>query len=354
MTPHSAAMTTGTYHQIADQALLRRIAARIGSRFNVTMAIILATLTLAEILLARRVHLGATGQLLGAWPGFLLVVGSLVYCKRRPLPRLIDPCELIVWAVLSSNVLALMIQLAARSPYPLVDTQLAALDHSMHFETASIVALVSRLPIVQEMLALAYAAIPLLVFAAILIPPFFGQRLASRRYILSVIVTTVFTSILFALWPACGPWASEGFRPSAEQAAITTRLLLLKSAPIANLDLEHTAIVSFPSFHVVLAILSAIALNGVPRIRLFVWVLALLTCVSTITTGWHYGFDLLGGLAVTASGWSIARLVLSLEIEPGTVPRFEVSPPPLMIQSERPLAVADDSCRDKLTAITLP
>lgn len=317
-------MTTGLRHQIAKHSLMRRIAMRFGSRFNVTMTLVLATLTIGEILLARRVHLEGTAQLLEAWPGFLLVLGSLVYCERRPLPKLIDPCELVAWAVLSSNVLALLVQLAARSPYPLADSQLAAFDHAMRFETSAIVTFVSHLPVVQGILALAYVAIPLLVFAAILIPPFFGQRLASRRYILSVIVTTIFTSILFALWPACGPWMTEDLHPSAEQAAITARLLLLKSASVAKLDLEHTAIVSFPSFHVVLAILSAIALNGIPRVRVLAWALAILTCISTITTGWHYGVDLLGGLAVTVAGWALARLVVP-EMNFLTAPRFEAN-----------------------------
>ena len=318
----STAMTTRPHDSTAGSSRLRSIVTRFGTRFNIMMAVVLATLTCGEILLARRVHLGATAQLLDAWPGLLLVLASLTYCQQRPLPRLIDPCELTVWAVLSSNVLAMMVQLAARSPCPLVDTQLAALDRSMHFDTAAIVSFVAHIPVAQDVLALAYAAIPLLVFAAILVPPFFGQRQAARRYLVAVIMTTVFTSLLFALWPACGPWTTENLHPTPEQAAITVRLLLLKSAPVVSLNLEHTAIVSFPSFHVVLALLSAIALNGVPRARVPIWILAALTCASTITTGWHYGFDLLGGLAVAAAGWSIARLAITPEAGTARVSNF--------------------------------
>ena len=162
----------------------------------------------------------------------------------------------------------------------------------------------------QAALNLAYVAIPVLVFAAILVPSFYGGRLASRRYVLAVVVATVFTSMLFALWPACGPWMTEPLQPTLEQAAVTARLTLLKSRAPASLDLQHTAIVSFPSFHVILAVLSAIALNGIPRARRLAWVLAILTCVSTITTGWHYGFDVLGGLAVSAAAWWVARLAI--------------------------------------------
>jgi hypothetical protein len=74
--------------------------------------------------------------------------------------------------------------------------------------------------------------------------------------------------------------------------------------------LQHTAIVSFPSFHVILAVLSAVALNGVPRVRRWAWALATLTSISTITTGWHYGVDVLGGLAVSLAASWIARLAV--------------------------------------------
>lgn len=331
---------TTARHSLLRHSIARRIAARFGTRFNLTMALGLLILTIGELLLARRVHLGATAQLLETWPGFLLVLASLAYCESRPLPKLVDPCELILWAILSSNILALMVQLAARSPYPLVDAQLAALDRSMHFSTAAVVKVVANIPVAQDVLALAYAAVPLLVFAAILVPPLFGQQLASRRYIVAVIVTTIFTSILFALWPACGPWTTEKLHTTPEQAAITARLLLLKSAPMASLNLEHSAIVSFPSFHVVLALLSGIALDRVPRVRLFSRILAALTCVSTITTGWHYGFDLLGGLAVALAGWSIAKRAITAEAGTNRVPVSE----PLALPVDDPACSSQASC----------
>ena len=306
-------MPIGILDHLAGYSQARHKPALSADPFNRTMALVLSTLTVGEIVLARQAHLGGTAELLHAWPGFLLVIGSIIYCRRRPLPKLIDSAELAAWAVVSSNVLALMIQLAARSPNPLADAQIAALDRALHFKTSAIVHLVARVPPVQAALALTYAALPLLVLSAILIPPFFGRRIVSRRYLLSVIVAAIFTSVLFALWPACGPWMTENLRPTAEQGAITARLLLLKSAPVARLDFDHTAIVSFPSFHVVLAILSALALKEVRCLRRGAIALAGLTCVSTITTGWHYGFDFAGGVAVAAVAWSIASLGVESE-----------------------------------------
>jgi membrane-associated phospholipid phosphatase len=49
----------------------------------------------------------------------------------------------------------------------------------------------------------------------------------------------------------------------------------------------------------VLAILSAVALGTIRRLRAWSWVLAGLICISAITTGWHYGIDILGGIILT-------------------------------------------------------
>ena len=218
-----------------------------------------------------------------------------------------------IWSVLFSNVLSFLIQLAARSPFPLVDMKLAALDRSMHFETAAIAQFVAKLPTFEFALTLAYSSIPVLVFAAILLPPFYGRTGWSQRYLAAVVVATIFTSALFAKWPACGPWTVEKLQSTSEQTAVTARLLLLKSRPFAAIDLNHTALVSFPSFHIVLAILSAMALNGLPRIRIAAWILAIPTCISTITTGWHYGVDVLGGFVVAAASWWFASLLVKVE-----------------------------------------
>lgn len=303
-------MTTQTLQRVTLPPRIHSALIRHRPRFHATLALLLSVLAMGEMLLACQVHLSGMTQLFNAWPGLLLLLGCLFYCERRPLPRLIDSCELTVWAVLSSNVLAGMIQIAARSPFALADKPLALIDRKLHFNTSAIVHLVERAPALCMALDAAYLAIPLLVFAAILVPPFFGQRLASRRYVAAVVVATVLTSVLFALWPACGPWTTQSLQPTAEQAAVSARLLELKSSAPAVLDLQHTAIVSFPSFHVILAVLSAVALNGVPRVRRWAWALATLTSISTITTGWHYGVDVLGGLAVSLAASWIARLAV--------------------------------------------
>jgi membrane-associated phospholipid phosphatase len=145
-------------------------------------------------------------------------------------------------------------------------------------------------------LDIVYFLLPPLIIAAILIPSLCGHSEASRRYVLGIVIAAIVTAALSALWPAVGPWTTQNIKPTKEQAGVAAYLISLKSSAPVEIDMNNAGIVSFPSFHVVLAILSAVALSTIRRLRAWAWALAGLICISAITTGWHYGIDILGGL----------------------------------------------------------
>lgn len=283
---------------------------RLATPFNLAMGIMLAALLFADAVLSSAVHLSGFSVFFDVWPAMLLLIGCFCYCVLRPLPRLIDSVELIVQAILLNNLLSPLILIAGRSPRPLVDRGLHAIDASMGFSTESIVHLVSRWPAINVVLVLAYTALGPMVIAAILALPFFGFAQAARRYVLGVTFAVVLTAALFALWPAAGPWTTENIKPTQEQAAVTSYLMRLKSNAPAEVDLKDAAIVSFPSFHVALALLTAAALGLFRRLRVWIWILTALICLSTITTGWHYGIDLIGGLLVAVVSLALARRIV--------------------------------------------
>jgi membrane-associated phospholipid phosphatase len=260
------------------------------------MGITLAVLIPGEVILARAAHLGGLSQLLAAWPGLLLLIGTLCYCIWRSYPKLIDTCLLAIWAVLITNTLSLLVQIAGRSPCPLIDQTLASMDAGVHFSTIYFVHLVARVPPVETGLAIAYALLAPFIIAAILIPTLRGHADVARRYVLGIVLAAILTAALSAIWPAAGPWTTQDFRPTKAQAGVAAYLIRLKSSAPVDIDMNDAGIVSFPSFHVVLAILSAMALGTIRSLRVWVWALAGLICISAVTTGWHYGVDILGGM----------------------------------------------------------
>jgi membrane-associated phospholipid phosphatase len=65
--------------------------------------------------------------------------------------------------------------------------------------------------------------------------------------------------------------------------------------------------ICFPSFHVIWAILCVAALWGYRFLRIPVALLAAMIILSTVTTGWHYFIDVLGGVVIAALSLSAAR-----------------------------------------------
>jgi membrane-associated phospholipid phosphatase len=68
----------------------------------------------------------------------------------------------------------------------------------------------------------------------------------------------------------------------------------------------NSGIVTFPSFHVVLALLPVLALWPRRVLRPFLALVSAAICLSTLTTGWHYATDGIGGLVVTILAYWIA------------------------------------------------
>lgn len=281
-----------------------------GRRFNIVMAVVLAMLVPADYLLARHVGFNSSGQSLQVWWTALFLAALLAYCRWRPLPRLIEACELCIWTDLYFDALSVLIQVAGRSHSPLVDHQLMIMDAHLHFATVSWVQFMRHVPALRVSLALIYAVEPLLLMAALLLPPFMGCADASRRYALGIVIAAVITAAAFALWPAAGPWTTEGYRATRDQTQVTIYIALLKSHAPVSLNMEDAGIVAFPSFHTLLAVLSAVALGSLRRLRWPAWILAMLIIISTLTTGWHYLTDVLGGLVLAAISVAAARAVL--------------------------------------------
>ena len=288
------------------------------SRFNRLMAIVVGSLLAFDIALAGFLRLNAlkeldaVAQLFIGSPSMLILIAACWYCRWRGegLNRMGDVSQLAAWALLVIPAISFLIPVAGRSPYPLVDSGLAKIDAAMHFHTVTYVHLVARLPRLRHGLAIAYNFLPPLIVGALVVPPLCGKSVSSRRYVVAVLFAAVVTSALFALWPAAGPWTVEGFAPNKDQAVVVESLAFFKSGQPMPDRLKDSGVVAFPSFHVALAVLSVLALWRVRWVKWFALMVGILISISTITTGWHYGIDVIAGFAVAFLAQVIANLVV--------------------------------------------
>ena len=234
------------------------------------------------------------------------------YSRWRAMPKMQHICVFAAWIVVMTYALATLVQLAGRFSSPLVDAELAALDAAFAFSTEAVVAFMAKQPLLQGALSIIYDTLLLLMVVPLFAPVFFDDHGASQRYILSVTIAAVLTAALFALWPAVGPWDFFHFEPTKEQAQYQRYLFsVLRFNGRASLDINSSGVVTFPSFHAVLALLAMISLWRIRVVKYVVAFLAVGICVSTMTTGWHYLADVIGGIVIVVVSHGLAAKVMA-------------------------------------------
>ena len=273
-------------------------------KFHMWMGAIVALLIAADLLLAGLVHYSGVEKIIISIPVVLAVVAIValplvVICwewRRKWFRTSLDLSSTAIWALTVWILIGPLLQIAARSPAPLVDRTLAQIDCQL-IQTVVVVRWLHDFPRLVTASQAAYESLWPLAISALFLPTLCGHTRDVRHYLVAVSISILFTLSLFALWPAIGPWTTEALKPGEMQAAIESYLSALKTHSVPN-GPELTRIVAFPSFHTTLAILSARALRRIRSLRAFSTILCVAICLSTVATGWHYVIDVFGGIAV--------------------------------------------------------
>lgn len=233
-----------------------------------------------------------------------------IYCHWAKLHKLRDGCWLILWMSAFFRLLQLPQYAAARIGSPLQDGLLARADRLLGVDVGAIVAFVHRHPGIEAFSMWSYGLMPWMVFAAALIPALLGQIERAKEFLIANIAASLLGAFVLAILPAVGPWAGFHFHPYWNQAWEVTELNALRSSALFTADPDRTCgLIAFPSFHVALAAMSAYALWPLRWLRPFALLAAILIAVSTVTTGWHYASDGLGGALVAWLGIFLARKI---------------------------------------------
>ena len=282
-------------------------------RFNRLMACISAFLILMVIVLLPVAQLRVSIFLV-TLPAPFLIGALAVWAQVVSCPRLRDSFLLCFWSLLITVCIGSLVWIAARTPAPLMDASLAQLDHRMGLETSTAVHYMSVHTAVAKVLAAIYPLMIPFSILALAFPVFEGKREPAQRLVIAYTVAVLTTVGIFAMCPATGPWTIYHFAASSEQQLVQSTLALLKSTGPLRQNIAHCGLVAFPSFHVAQCILTAIALWHSRWLRIPAAIVATLMCISTVTTGWHYVIDGIGGAAVAvvaqlAAVWIFRRWV---------------------------------------------
>jgi len=289
-----------------------------GNRFfHRCMAVLLLALLLVAVVCVAFFNYRLPFSQAASVAGFIPFAGAIAYCWWAKRYRLLQACALPFWASVLSALLKFPLYIAGRTHVALKDNALAHIDRLLKIEVPSILHFMAPHPLERTVLAFSYDLLfPLMVVAAIL-PPLRFRFTAAKELIVAISFATLVGALLFAVVPAIGPWAVYGYAPMPLQAQTQALFLGLRTGSLHLIDLNEPGLVCFPSFHVLLAVLSAVALCSIRQLRIPAILIAALITVSTLTTGWHYITDVIGGLMLAAvsvgaskaySRWETARM----------------------------------------------
>lgn len=297
-------------------ALNDRAATSERARFHLLMGAIVSILLLTLIVLFRGERISIKNpQIVSFWIQPLLLLAIIAaYCHWRRLTSLREGCFLIMWASVLFAILMFPSYAAAKLRLPFEDQLLAAIDQVLGVNAGAIVAWIRLHSSMNRLLMISYGLVSPLTFAAVLVPAVTNRLSAVRQFLLSVTIAAILAVLIFAFLPAIGPWAAYHFQPYDNQLWTAQELQRMRApGPTIADPFNSGGLITFPSFHVVLAILATRGLWSFHWLRPIVATICLLIAVSTVTTGWHYASDTIAGAATAFLSAALSkRIVLNL------------------------------------------
>ncbi len=113
---------------------------------------------------------------------------------------------LCFWGLLVTVCIGSMVCIAARTPFPLIDLKLAAIDRALGLETSTVVAAMGVHPHIANALGVIYALMIPFSLLALVVCVLEGKREPAQRLVIAFTVAAIVTTIVFAFFPAAGPW----------------------------------------------------------------------------------------------------------------------------------------------------
>ncbi len=266
---------------------------QIGMKAHTLIWSIVAAVGAADCLLLAGTGLTISGR--GAWPPFvggLFLYGVyLLYRRRSPSIAYMSNAgaEIVIFSYLGA---VLTYVAMAASPFPMADALLSQADADLGFDWLAWFNFVNASPRLHVVLALAYYSIPV---QGLILFLYFSYRDPGRvqELLLATMLSICVIAPIMFLLPAIGAWSQYGIGKIEPWKA---EILALRAHTLITIG-EPQGIVTFPSFHTVLAVLFVNMARG-SNLFFPILILNLLMAASVPTEGAHYAVDVLSGFAI--------------------------------------------------------
>ncbi len=253
----------------------------------------------------------------------ILLSGATVYTRYRPDPIIAGITGALAFMLMFNSVGVVLSYLTTSVNFPLQDQVFANADTALGFDWLNWTAQVNDLPVIAWILEMAYRSSIMQIAFVILCLAVIRRFAQLREFVEAYVLTGLAIIAISALFPAVGTFYHYGLVP-ADFPNITPlgtvhidQYLGLRDGSIRNLTMtEFKGIVTFPSFHTAVAVLTAWALRNVRYINILAALASAAVIVAALSYGSHYLIDLLAGAAVTILVLFAHRRFLATRLEP--------------------------------------
>ena len=283
----------------------------------------LGGLALADLVLCRRLGLSFFGWWRLALAAAVAVGTAAVYGLTGRSPALARAAHWTLAWLVFVNAGTILTYVAAAGGGALCDTALAAFDRALGFHWTAWYGFLAPRTALRFLLWLSYLSL----FPQIMFSIFWfsarGRDTRNRELLLANLAALLVTATIFRLVPALG-------HPGPGRMRELATLLALRAVGPYLFDLGHLeGLISFPSYHTVLAMLLTWAHRRSPLLLPVAAVNGVML-VSIPTFGGHYLADMIAGAAV--AGLAIA-LTMAVSRPPAPLPAAPVET--LLVRSRR-------------------
>lgn len=248
---------------------------------------------------------------IGGGGGALLALASF-YTLARPDPRLAATLEGTGLLVILTAAGAFLSYAVAVPALPLQDALFARLDTALGFDWNAFLAFVSASPALTSVLIVAYHSSMAQIIGLVLALGLLGHVARLQRFLVAYALSALVVIGVSGLLPAVGAYVFHA--PNPAQSGMTelagiwhlAHFEALREGRLTVIDLRTMeGIVTFPSFHTVLAVLTA---WGAWVLRWARWPMVGLNAVvivGTLPEGGHYLVDLIAGGAIAVAAIAV-------------------------------------------------
>ncbi len=250
--------------------------------------------------------------------GISLFLGSiyLFYKHKRQDAGICSVIEILLQAVLFSNLAAAFSYLSASTSLPLYDDLFSKADIFIGFDYLGYAQFIHSIPWLSWLLTMAYISIGAQFVIMMMWLFVVKNTLRLQEVMLASALGAIVSIIISASLPSVSAYLHYAYSGvQFDYVALGSQisdLFLLRSGGMSELPIMYQGIITFPSFHSTLGVMFIYAFWNFFWLRLLVFPLNLLLFLSTTVEGGHYLIDTFAGILIGIITLLVARRVTAL------------------------------------------